>query len=66
MATQELNHTIFLVGWKKEETTGMPIWIVRNSYGDSWGMNGDFYVKRGNDDFGIESEISAYDIRLIE
>ena len=44
----------------------MPLWIVRNSYGDSWGMNGDFYVKRGNDDFGIESEISAYHVSLIE
>ena len=65
MATQELNHTIFLVGWGKDETSGMVYWIVRNSYGDEWGMNGDFYVKMGNDDFGIESEISGYNVKLL-
>lgn len=65
MATQELNHTIFLVGWSKDEQSGMPYWIVRNSYGDGWGMNGDFHVKMGNDDFGIESEISGYDVKLL-
>jgi hypothetical protein len=29
-------------------------------------MNGDFYVRRGFDDFGIESELSAYDVELIK
>jgi hypothetical protein len=33
----------------------MPYWIVRNSYGDGWGMNGDFHVRRGFDDFGADS-----------
>lgn len=65
MATQELNHTIFLVGWKTEKETGKPYWIVRNSYGDSWGMNGDFHVRLGADDYGIESEISGYDVKLL-
>lgn len=65
MATQELNHTILIVGWKNDPISGMPVWIARNSYGDHWGMNGDFYVKRGTDDFGIESELSGYDIELL-
>lgn len=55
MAEQELNHTVFLVGWtilegldkKTNKTLTMPVWIARNSYGDKWGTNGDFYVRRG-------------------
>lgn len=27
-------------------------------------MNGDFWVRRGENDFGIESETTAYDVRL--
>jgi len=65
MADQTLDHTIFLVGWKTEPKSNMPVWIVRNSYGDSWGMKGDFYVRRGHDDFGIESEISGYDVEYM-
>ena len=65
MATQELNHTILIVGWQVEKTSGMPVWIARNSYGDSWGMKGDFLVKRGTDDFGIESELSGYSVELL-
>lgn len=65
MADQQLDHTIFIVGWKVDEATGVPVWIARNSYGDGWGMNGDFYVRMGHDDFGIESEISAYDVEYL-
>lgn len=63
MAYQNLDHTIFIVGWGEDEKQG-PYWIVRNSYGDSWGMHGDFHVRRGQNDFGIESELSGYDLEL--
>ena len=43
----------------------MPVWIVRNSYGGMWGMNGDFFVRRGQDDWGLESEVSSYLVELI-
>jgi C1A family cysteine protease len=65
MAEQQLDHTIFIVGWKTEEVSGLPVWIARNSYGDSWGMSADFYVRLGYNDFGIESEVSAYDVELL-
>ena len=65
MSDQVLDHTIFLVGWKVEEKSKMPVWIVRNSYGDHWGMRGDFYVRMGHDDFGVESEISGYDVEYL-
>lgn len=65
MAHQELDHTVFVVGWGVDADTGTKYWIVRNSYGDRWGMNGDMHVKRGNNDYGIESELSGYKVELI-
>lgn len=66
MAHQQLDHTIFLVGWGFDKEKNMSYWIVRNSYGDSWGMRGDFHVRRGKDDFGVESELSAYQLELVQ
>ena len=60
-----LDHSVFLIGWGFDEQEKMPYWILRNSYGDRWGMNGDFHVRMGYDDFGIESEPSAYDVELL-
>ena len=42
----------------------MPYWIMRNSYGDTWGMSADFYVRRGMNDFNIESEAGGFDVEL--
>ena len=52
----DMNHSVVIIGWGKEEKTGTGYWIVRNSYGPNWGMNGDFLVKRGSNDFGMEVE----------
>jgi len=54
-----------LVGWGVDKKTQMPYWIARNSYGDEWGLNGDFHVRRGYNDFGIEDELSGYEVDLL-
>lgn len=60
-----VNHSVFIIGWGYDDKLQMPYWIVRNSYGDSWGMRGDFHVRMGHDDFGIESELTTFEVELI-
>jgi cathepsin C len=62
-----LGHSILIIGWKKEidpkDQKEVEVWICRNSYGTDFGMNGDFYVRMGYDDFGIESEVHSYEVQ---
>lgn len=58
---QNLNHSVVIIGWGTDEQNGQKYWIVRNSYGSQWGDKGEFLVQRGTNDFGIESETTAYD-----
>lgn len=57
---QNLNHSVVILGWGTDPVNNQKYWIVRNSYGANWGDHGDFMVQRGTDDFGIESETTAY------
>ena len=61
IAWMNLNHSVVITGWGVDQKTGTKYWIVRNSYGSTWGDHGEFMVQRGTDDFAIESETTAYD-----
>merc|ERR1712162_70764 len=64
IAWMNLNHSVVIVGWGVDDKTGTKYWVVRNSYGKRWGMDGDFLVRRGENDFGIESETTGYETIL--
>jgi len=49
-------HAIKLLGWGTDATGGN-YWIAANSWGTSWGQHGIFWISRGNDECGIESNV---------
>lgn len=48
-------HAIEIVGWGEENNN--KYWIIKNSWGDKWGRNGYFYIKRGSNTCEIENNI---------
>ena len=44
-----LDHGVVLVGYGTDSETGLDYYILRNSWGTSWGQNGYMYIGRGID-----------------
>ena len=62
--TQYIDHLVSIVGWN--DTIAHPAgggsgaWIVKNSYGTSWGNNGYFYLCYGSGNMG---EVASYEYK---
>jgi len=48
-------HAVKAIGWGV--SNGTPYWIIANSWGASWGQSGVFWIKRGSNECGIESNV---------
>jgi len=52
-----INHIVSVVGYGIDQGTQTPFWVVRNSWGAPWGIQGFFRIVMGKPDYnlGIES-----------
>lgn len=48
----EGGHAVKILGWGTE--SGTDYWLVANSWGPDWGLDGYFKIRRGNNACGIE------------
>ncbi|XP_035679889.1 cysteine proteinase 1-like [Branchiostoma floridae] len=59
---KSLDHAVLLTGWGVEKTIfgeKKPYWIIKNSWGKKWGMDGYFYIKRGVGQCGINTQVAT-------
>jgi len=52
-------HAIEITGWGVDSSSGQDYWIVKNSWSTTWGMNGYFWIRRGNNECGIDRQMYA-------
>lgn len=55
-----MNHAVLAVGYGEEN--GLPYWLVKNSWGASWGDNGYFKILRGVNECGVATCASYPDV----
>ena len=55
--TEGVNHGVLIVGWDDAMCGGAGGWIVKNSWGTSWGDNGFFYIEYGSAQIGSYSNV---------
>jgi len=57
------NHASVLLGWGEDK--GQKYWILRNSFGEDFGMGGHMLIERGKNSFAIEQTIAGFDVELV-
>jgi len=50
-------HAVEMIGWGVENN--VPYWWIKNSWNEQWGDQGYFKIKRGNDECGIEDDVTG-------
>jgi len=54
---EKVDHAVLVVGWGADKNE--KYWIIKNSFGANWGDHGYFKIKRGADQYGITSLVTA-------
>lgn len=50
-------HAVKIIGWGQDDVSAW--WLVQNQWGELWGEQGLFRIVRGQNECGIEEEITA-------
>jgi len=53
---RRINHAVTTVGFGVDTADSMPYWIIKNSWGTGWGLDGYIWVERGIDMCGVERD----------
>ena len=53
----EVDHSMVIIGWGVDPVSNWKYWIVRNSDGPIYGLEGNWLVERGVNLIGIESNV---------
>ena len=61
---EKVEHSVIIVGYGEEN--GIKYWICGNSWGDDWGENGFFKVKRGINEINIETMGDYFNIDIVD
>ncbi|EFA81557.1 hypothetical protein PPL_05546 [Heterostelium album PN500] len=61
----ELDHCVQIVGYDVEQSTNTPYYIVRNSWGTDWGMEGYILVGEGQNLCGITDEVTYVEVEAV-
>eukprot|EP01132_Coremiostelium_polycephalum_P007728 gene7728-9504_t len=55
-SSTSVNHVVLVVGFGTDPSTNQDYWIIQNSWGENWGVNGYIYLARNkNNQCGIAS-----------
>lgn len=64
-AYEELGHAVIVVGWGVDtgaDGKQLEYWIVRNSWSNTWGMDGYIYIKITDNICGVATDATKVDI----
>ena len=60
-----VNHAVLAVGYGTDTATTLDYWIVKNSWGATWGDKGFFKIQRGNNTCGI-AQCNSYPQKVFD
>ncbi|XP_037034328.1 procathepsin L-like [Bradysia coprophila] len=58
----DLNHVVLVIGYGHDEETNEPYWLIKNSYGTSWGVNGFGRIARNLNNFCGIASLASYPV----